>query len=399
MQALKIAATGMAAQQMRVDVTAQNIANMSTTGYNARRAEFADLHYQQIRTPGAVTAGTGEILPAGVQLGLGVRPAAVSMEVRQGSMRQTGGELDIGIEGDGYIEIELPSGEIAYTRDGSLKLTGEGELVTSEGYRVLPGITIPADARKIEINRVGGVFALFEGQVEVQQLGSLQLATFINDKGLEAIGDNLFRETAASGAPNVGEAGGGRARHVPAGLSGTELGRRGHRDHRTDRGAARLRVELQGVERRRRDAVDNLADTLMRYFLILVALVGLSMPASAADVLARRTLRVGTIISATDLDGEGQDSATVIAWMQGLEVRRAIYAGHPVSRDDLGPPTLVRRNEIVVMTFRAGALGLRTEGRALGAGGAGEIVEVMNLSSRQTVRAIVTNRRAVEVRR
>ncbi len=207
MLALKIAATGMAAQQMRVDVTAQNIANMSTTGYNARRAEFADLHYQQLRAPGAITAGTGEILPAGVQLGLGVRPAAISMEVRQGAMRQTGGELDIGIEGDGYIEIELPSGEIAYTRDGSLKLTGEGELVTSEGYRVLPGITIPVDARKIEINREGGVFALFDGQVEAQQLGALQLATFINDKGLEAIGDNLFRETAASGAPNVGEAG------------------------------------------------------------------------------------------------------------------------------------------------------------------------------------------------
>lgn len=207
MQALKISATGMAAQQMRVDVTAHNISNMSTTGYNARRAEFADLHYQQLRTPGAVTAGTGQILPAGVQLGLGVRPAAVSMEMRQGSMRATNGELDIGIEGDGYIEIELPSGDTAYTRDGSLKLTGDGEIVTSEGYRVLPGITIPVDARKIEINRDGGVFAFFDGQVESQQLGDLQLATFINDKGLEAIGDNLFLETAASGAPSVGEPG------------------------------------------------------------------------------------------------------------------------------------------------------------------------------------------------
>lgn len=207
MQALKIAATGMTAQQMRVDVTAQNISNMSTTGYNARRAEFADLHYQQIRTPGAVTASTGEILPAGIQLGLGVRPAAISMEVRQGAVRQTGGELDIAIEGDGYIEIELPSGEIAYTRDGALKLTGEGEVVTSEGYRVLPGITVPADARQIEISRDGGVFALFAGAVEAQPLGELQLATFINDKGLEALGDNLFRETAASGPPSVGAPG------------------------------------------------------------------------------------------------------------------------------------------------------------------------------------------------
>lgn len=207
MQALKIAATGMAAQQLRVDVTANNIANMTTTGYNARRAEFSDLHYQQLRSPGAITASTGEILPAGVQVGLGVRPSAVSLEMRQGAMRQTNGEMDLGIEGDGYLEIELPSGETAYTRDGSLKLTGEGEIVTSDGFRVLPGVTVPIDARRVEINRDGTVFAFFEGQVDGQQLGEFQLATFVNDKGLEAIGDNLFLETAASGAPNIGEPG------------------------------------------------------------------------------------------------------------------------------------------------------------------------------------------------
>lgn len=207
MQALKIAATGMAAQQMRVDVTAQNISNMTTTGYNARRAEFSDLHYQQIRTPGAITAATGEILPAGVQLGLGVRPSAVSVEMRQGTLRQTGGELDLAIQGDGYIEIVLPSGETAYTRDGSLKISGEGEVVTSEGYRVAAGITIPEDARSVQINSEGGVIALFEGQVNGQELGDIQLATFINDKGLEAIGENLFLETAASGPPNVGQPG------------------------------------------------------------------------------------------------------------------------------------------------------------------------------------------------
>lgn len=207
MQALKIAATGMAAQQMRVDVTAHNISNMSTTAFNARRAEFADLHYQQIRTPGTVTAGTGEILPSGVQIGLGVRAAAVSMEVRQGSSRATGGQLDVAIEGDGYIEIELPSGDTGYTRDGSLKLSGEGEVVTSDGYRLLAGITVPIDAKSVEINREGGVFAVFEGQVDVQQIGDIQLASFINDKGLQAVGDNLFLETTASGPPNVGAAG------------------------------------------------------------------------------------------------------------------------------------------------------------------------------------------------
>ena len=207
MQALKIAATGMAAQQMRVDVTANNIANMSTTGYNARRAEFSDLHYQQIRTPGAITALSGEILPAGVQLGLGVRPSAVSMEVRQGTLRQTGGELDIAITGAGYFEITLPSGDTAYTRDGAFKLTGEGELVTSDGYPVIPGVTVPADAREVVLNSDGTLFARFNGQVDLQQIGALTLASFINQKGLEAIGDNLFLETAASGPALTGEPG------------------------------------------------------------------------------------------------------------------------------------------------------------------------------------------------
>ncbi len=204
MQALKIAATGMAAQQMRVDVTANNIANMSTTGYNARRAEFADLHYQQLRTPGAITALTGEVLPAGVQLGLGVRPAAVSMEVREGTLRQTGGQLDVAVAGEGYFEVELPSGETAYTRDGALKLTGEGLLVTSDGYQIAPGITVPEDAREVVINPDGTIFARFDGQVDLQQLGALSLATFVNQRGLEAVGDNLFLETAASGPPLSG---------------------------------------------------------------------------------------------------------------------------------------------------------------------------------------------------
>jgi flagellar basal-body rod protein FlgG len=207
MQALKIAATGMAAQQMRVDVTANNISNMSTTGYNARRAEFVDLHYQQLRTPGSITAATGQILPSGVQLGLGVRPSAVSMEIRQGAARQTGGELDLVVEGAGYFEIELPNGDSAFTRDGAFKISADGEVVTSEGFALIPGITVPEDARDVVINRDGTVFARFQNQVEVQQVGEITLTTFVNQKGLEAIGDNLFLETAASGAPVVGEPG------------------------------------------------------------------------------------------------------------------------------------------------------------------------------------------------
>ncbi len=207
MQALKIAATGMAAQQLRVTVTSNNIANMSTTAYDPRRAEFADLHYQQLRTPGAITAATGEVLPAGVQVGLGVRPAAVSMELRQGASRETGGELDIAIEGRGYFEIELPSGESAYTRDGAFKIGGDGEVVTSEGFPLVPAITVPEDSREIVIAPDGTVSARFENQVETQEIGAITLARFLNEKGLEATGDNLFRETEASGAPLVGEPG------------------------------------------------------------------------------------------------------------------------------------------------------------------------------------------------
>lgn len=207
MRALDIAATGMQAQQTRVETISNNLANMSTTAYSPRRAEFADLHYQQVRQPGAINAADGTVLPTGVQLGLGVRTAAVSMEVSQGALRQTFGELDIAIEGEGYLEIQLPSGLPAYTRDGGLKKTGEGQLVTTEGFPIVPEITIPADARSIQITADGDVVAIFNDQVATQTIGRLTLASFVNAKGLEAIGGNLFRETAASGPPNVGDPG------------------------------------------------------------------------------------------------------------------------------------------------------------------------------------------------
>ncbi len=203
MQALKIAATGMSAQQMRVDVISNNLANMSTTGYNARRADFADLHYRQLARPGAINANDGTILPTGVQIGLGVRPSAVSMNVQQGSLGATGGDLDVAIEGNGYFEVTLPSGLSAYTRDGALKRSADGLIVTSDGYGVVPDITIPEDARAISINADGEVYAYFNDQVAPQLLGQFTLADFSNVKGLEAMGSNLFLETEASGPPLV----------------------------------------------------------------------------------------------------------------------------------------------------------------------------------------------------
>lgn len=207
MKALQIAATGMSAQQMRVDVVSNNLANMSTTGYNARRADFADLHYQQLARPGTIAAQDGTMLPTGVQMGLGVRPSSVSVVLAQGTLSATGGDLDVAIEGQGYLEVTLPSGGAAFTRDGALKRTGDGLIVTADGHPVAPGLTIPADARSVSINANGEVYAYFDGQVEPQLLGQMNLVGFTNEKGLEAIGSNLFLESPASGPALVGTAG------------------------------------------------------------------------------------------------------------------------------------------------------------------------------------------------
>ncbi|MGX9355967.1 flagellar basal-body rod protein FlgG [Roseobacteraceae bacterium S113] len=203
MRALKIAATGMMAQQMRVETISNNLANMSTTGYNARRAEFADLHYQQYARAGTVSSSDGTVLPTGVQLGLGVRPSAISINLQQGGLSQTGSDLDVAIDGKGYLEVTLPSGQSAYTRDGSLKRNAEGLIVTSDGLPIEPQIVIPNDARSVSINADGEVYAYFDGTAEAQLLGQFNMAGFSNAKGLEAIGSNLFVETEASGGAIV----------------------------------------------------------------------------------------------------------------------------------------------------------------------------------------------------
>ena len=207
MRALKIAATGMSAQQMRVETISNNLANMSTTGYNPRRAEFSDLHYQQFARAGTVNAADGTVLPTGVQLGLGVRPSSVTVSLTQGALSQTGGDLDLAIDGAGYLEVTLPSGQTAYTRDGALKRSADGLVVTSDGFPVSPEVTVPDDSRSISINSDGEIYAYFTDTVEAQLLGQLSLAGFTNAKGLEALGNNLFAQTEASGPPLISTAG------------------------------------------------------------------------------------------------------------------------------------------------------------------------------------------------
>lgn len=204
MRALSIAATGMAAQQTRVEVISNNIANVNTTAYGARRAEFADLHYQILRAAGESASTDGTVVPEGVQLGLGVRTSAVSVDTNQGVLKQTGGDLDIAVEGRGLFEVTLPSGESAYTRDGQFSRSPDGVIVTAQGYPLSGNITVPAEARSVSINAQGQVFASFDGQTQPQQIGQINLVTFINQSGLEPLGDNLYRETPASGQPTVG---------------------------------------------------------------------------------------------------------------------------------------------------------------------------------------------------
>ena len=203
MRSLSIAATGMLAQQLNVEVISNNLANMNTTGYKRQRAEFQDLLYQDMRQVGATSSDTGTIVPSGVQLGAGVHSGTVYRITEQGSMISTENRLDVAIEGRGYFQVTLPSGEQAYTRAGSFSISAEGQMVTPEGYVVGPGIAIPQEATEITINKQGQVLAKLPGQVESQNVGQLELAVFFNEAGLEAMGNNLFTETPASGAAQV----------------------------------------------------------------------------------------------------------------------------------------------------------------------------------------------------
>ena len=202
MRSLSIGATGMLAQQLNVDVIANNISNMSTTGYKRQRAEFQDLLYQNLRRVGSPSSDSGTIVPAGVQLGLGVKPTAVYRITDQGNMTVTDNALDLAINGKGYFSVDLPSGDTGYTRAGSFQTNADGDLVTADGYTIQPGINIPSDATTITVNENGEIIVTRDGQVAPQTVGQLQLAVFANEGGLEAIGNNLFLETPASGNAN-----------------------------------------------------------------------------------------------------------------------------------------------------------------------------------------------------
>jgi flagellar basal-body rod protein FlgG len=197
MRSLDIAGTGMQAQQTNVEVISNNIANMTTTGFKRRRAEFQDLIYQNLRRVGANSSDTGTIVPSGAQVGLGVRTAAIYRINEQGNLQQTSNSLDMAIQGNGYFQVTLPSGDTAYTRDGTFGMAPDGTLVTADGYTVQPGLQIPSNATGVTVNALAG-------QTAPQTVGQLQIAVFPNEAGLDAQGENMLLQSAASGQPVTG---------------------------------------------------------------------------------------------------------------------------------------------------------------------------------------------------
>jgi flagellar basal-body rod protein FlgG len=196
----------MIAQQTQIDVTSHNIANVNTIGYKKNRAEFADLFYQVSEYAGTSTSDTS-VSPTGIEVGLGARPTAVTKQFSQGNFKETGNKLDMAITGDGFFQIELPNGQIGYTRNGAFKLDGNGQIVNSDGYKLLPEITIPENATQINVGTDGTISAKLAGETEPIQLGKLELANFINPAGLHSLGNNNYINTIASGDPIISTAG------------------------------------------------------------------------------------------------------------------------------------------------------------------------------------------------
>lgn len=205
-RALWISKTGMEAQQTQLDHISNNLANAATTGYKSSHAEFEDLMYQNLRQSGAATSDQ-TALPTGLQVGLGTRAVATARDFSQGTLQQSSNPMDVAINGQGFLQVTLPDGTTGYSRDGSLKLDAQGQIVNNAGYTVQPGITIPANAQSVTISATGQVSVALPGQATPQVLGQLQLASFVNPGGLQPMGQNIFTETASSGTPNTGAPG------------------------------------------------------------------------------------------------------------------------------------------------------------------------------------------------
>ena len=264
MRALDTAATGMAAMDLQVQVIAGNIANMSTTGFKSQRAEFQDLIYEHVQRIGAQASEQGNILPVGIELGSGVKTVGTPRLMTQGALAQTGNQLDVAIQGDGWFKIQMPDGTFSYTRDGSFQQDSQGRIVTAEGNVVQPTITIPQNATGLTINTQGQVSVTLPGSTNSSILGQFTITRFTNNAGLQGQGSNLFTATPASGTPQDTLAGTDGAGTLQQGFLEQSNVAGGDRDFQSDPGPTRLRNEFQGHHRGRRNAADDRATDALR---------------------------------------------------------------------------------------------------------------------------------------
>ena len=358
MKALAIAATGMNAQQTNLEVIANNIANINTTGFKRARAEFSDLLYQVDRMQGVPNRANASIVPEGVSIGLGVKTAAVRNLHIQGGLTSTGNKFDLALTGNGWFQIEGADGQTLYTRAGAFNTNATGQLVTR---RRLHRQSRPSPCRpmrvEVIVNKSGQVFARIDGQADLQELGQLTLANFANEAGLAPLGDNLFQETAASGAANVGVPGDPGFAHDRAGLSRRLQRRSGQGNHRADLGAARLRDELQGHPGRRRNGRRRLQEhqvdddgaarshrQRLRCAAALALCAGVGWPALAAGDRARSPTassipaRRSTLAALKEVDAEADGKITPPATspsrsteLEGKVAKRTLLPGRYIA--------------------------------------------------------------------
>ena len=345
MHALQTAATGMAAQDLHVQVISNNIANMSTTGYKRQRAEFSDLLYEHVRRIGSQASDQGNILPVGIDLGSGVKTVGTPRVMTQGSLSQTGNAFDMAVIGDGFFKIQMPDGTFSYTRDGSFQMDGTGRLVTTEGYVVQPGITVPQNATGFTVNAQGQVSVTPVGSTTPTVLGQLTLTRFLNQAGLLSVGDNLFQETPASGPPQdglPGTNGAGTVQQASLEQSNVEFG---DRDFRPDRGAARLRDELQSDHRREPDVVRGRRPPAMKGAGIVVRII-----------LAAAALALAVPAAAEIADRLTPQASAPFAFAQFTGALPPLNAPAAPPSSALAPPTLKRRITVTSEIVRLGDL-------------------------------------------
>ncbi len=421
MRALAIAATGMSAQQTNVEVIANNIANINTTGFKRGKAEFTDLLYENERLQGVSNRGNGNLIPEGAQLGLGVRTAAIRNLQTQGTLTNTGNTFDLALSGRGWFQVTGPNGDTVYTRDGAFNTNATGQLVTLDGYTVNPSIVVPSNTTAVTVSQSGIVSATVAGNTAPVSLGQLTLANFANETGLEHLGDNLFRETAASGNAVTGVPGRPRLRDAQPGVSRGLERRPGQGDLRPHLGAARLRDELQGDPGRRPDGPDAVhGDPVMRRAgtrsparvrLAVAVAVMESMfaggVAEAAQTIPVPTVTIypGDIIRDTMLterdmpDDFAGRTMTVLdrEALVGKTARRTLLPGLPIAVNGIGEPKIVTVGAMVKVVFNEGGLTISTYASALQAGAVGDVISVRNMESGLTVSGTVDRDGSVKV--